>query len=47
MGFISAWQGFCSLQNSATEISDRQQSWGYEDGPWKGPGPPLLVAANF
>jgi hypothetical protein len=20
---------------------------GYEDGPWKGPGPPLLVAADF
>ena len=22
------------------KISDHQQSWGYEDGPWKGPGPP-------
>jgi hypothetical protein len=22
-------------------------SWGYEDGPWKAPGPPLLVAADF
>jgi hypothetical protein len=20
------------------EISDHQQSWGYEDDPWKGPG---------
>jgi hypothetical protein len=29
------------------EISDHLQSWGYEDGPWKGPGPPLLVAADF
>ena len=29
------------------EISDHQQSWGYEEGPWKGPGPPLLVAADF
>jgi hypothetical protein len=29
------------------KISDYQQSWGYEDGPWKGPGPPLLVAADF
>jgi len=29
------------------EISDHQRSWGYEDGPWKGPGPPLLVAADF
>ena len=29
------------------EISDHQQSWGYEDGPWKGPGPSLLVAADF
>ncbi|MCP4252602.1 MAG: hypothetical protein GY775_04170, partial [Candidatus Scalindua sp.] len=29
------------------EISDHQQSWGYEDGPWKGPGPPLLVAADY
>jgi hypothetical protein len=28
-------------------ISDHQQSWGYEDGPWKGPGLPLLVAADF
>jgi len=28
-------------------ISGHQQSWGYEDGPWKGPGPPLLVAADF
>ena len=28
-------------------ISDHQQSWGDEDGPWKGPGPPLLVAADF
>jgi hypothetical protein len=22
------------------KISDHQQSWGYEDGPWKGTGPP-------
>jgi len=22
-------------------------SWGYEDGPWKRPGPPLLVAADL
>jgi len=22
-------------------------SWGYEGGPWKGPGPPLLVTADF
>jgi len=29
------------------EISDHPQSWGYEDGPWKGPGPPLLVAADL
>ena len=29
------------------EIGDHQQNWGYEDGPWKGPGPPLLVAADF
>jgi len=28
-------------------ISDHHQNWGYEDGPWKGPGPPLLVAADF
>jgi hypothetical protein len=21
--------------------------WGYEDGPWKEPGPPLLGAADF
>jgi hypothetical protein len=29
------------------KISGHQQSWGYEDGPWMGPGPPLLVAADF
>jgi hypothetical protein len=31
------------------KISDNQArvSWGYEDGPWKSPEPPLLVAANF
>jgi len=29
------------------KISDHQQSWGYEDGPWKGPGPSLLVTADF
>jgi hypothetical protein len=28
-------------------ISDQQQSWGYEDGPWKGPEPPLLVTADY
>jgi hypothetical protein len=28
-------------------ISDHQKSWGYKDGPSKGPGaPPLLVAAD-
>ena len=30
-----------------TPISDHQQSWGYEDDPLKGPGPPLLAAADF
>ena len=29
------------------QISDHQQNWGYEDGPWKGPRPSLLVAADF
>ena len=29
------------------KISDHQQSWGYEDGSWKGPGPPLLGDADF
>ena len=29
------------------QISDHQQNWGYEDGPWKGPGPPLLGAADL
>jgi hypothetical protein len=28
-------------------ISDHQQSCGYEDGPWKGPGPSLLAPADF
>jgi len=31
----------------STEISDHQQSWGYEDGPWKGPEPALLVVADL
>ena len=31
----------------SAKISDHQQSWGYEDGPWKGPRPSLLVAADF
>jgi hypothetical protein len=36
-----------SKRYCTAEISDHQQSWGYEDGPWKGPGPPLLVAADL
>jgi hypothetical protein len=35
------------MNQTGSEISDHQQSWGYEDGPWKGPGPPLLGAADF
>jgi len=35
------------MLNIVPQISDHQQSWGYEDGPWKGPGPPLLVAADL
>ena len=35
----------------AIRISDHQQSWRYEDGPWKGPGPPcglpLIFKKNF
>ena len=34
-------------RDNRRQISDHQQSWGYEDGPWKGPGPPLLVAADL
>ena len=29
------------------KISDHQQSWEYEDSPWKGLRPPLLVVADF
>jgi hypothetical protein len=29
------------------KINGHQLSWGYEDGPWKGPGPPLLAASDF
>jgi len=39
------WKPFFMVLS--TKISDHQQSWGYADGPWKGPGPPLLVAADF
>jgi len=38
---------FSQLKLQPFKISDHQQSWGYEDDPWKGPGPPLLVAADF
>jgi hypothetical protein len=31
----------------AGQISDHHQSWGYEDGPWKGPRPALLVPLIF
>ena len=27
--------------------NQRSQAGGYEDRPWKEPGPPLLVAADF
>jgi hypothetical protein len=45
----------CSLQEipifsylpDSYKISDHHHSLGYEDGPWKGPGPPLLVVADF
>jgi hypothetical protein len=37
----------CPEQGRIDEISDHQRSWGYEDGPWKGPEPPLLVAADL
>jgi hypothetical protein len=33
-----------------TRYSQNQRppaSWGYEDGPWQGPGPPLLGAADL
>ena len=35
------------LSDMHLSISDHQQSWEYEDGPWKGPRPSLLVAADF
>jgi hypothetical protein len=35
------------INPGANQISDHQQSWGYEEGPSKGPGPSLLVAADF
>ena len=40
-------QKLVGFKSAYAWISDHQQSWGYEDGPWKGPGPPLLVAADF
>ena len=39
--------GTGSSEVATTGISDHHRSWGYEDGPWKGPEPPLLVAADF
>jgi hypothetical protein len=42
-GFLSILKVF----RGRPAISDHRQSWGYEDGPWKRPGPPLLVIADF
>ena len=39
--------GGVSENRRSEVISDHQQSWGYEDGPWKGPGPALLMAADL
>jgi hypothetical protein len=36
----------CKIQVISLKISDHLQSWGYEDDPWKGPEPPLLMAAD-
>ena len=45
---IFSWYGVAQGNHfTSCKISDHQQSWGYEEGPWKGPGPPLLVAADF
>ncbi|MGD1975703.1 MAG: hypothetical protein PVG73_16665, partial [Desulfobacterales bacterium] len=35
------------LMQMAMEISDHHPSWGYEDGPLKEPGPPLLVTGHL
>jgi len=35
------------MSAASVKISDPPQSWRYEDGPWKGPGPPLLAAADL
>jgi hypothetical protein len=40
-------QGAVWPEPGQKQISDHQQSWGYEDGPLKRPGPPLLVAADL
>jgi len=32
---------------SQRKISDHQQSWACEEGPWKGPGLALLVIADL
>jgi len=45
---IFSWYGVAQGNHfTSCKISDHQQSWGYEEGPWKGPGPPLLVAVDF
>jgi hypothetical protein len=45
----SSYKGYFNLLSmmELSKISDHQQSWGYEDGPWKGTGPHLLGAADF
>jgi hypothetical protein len=49
IGIESCQSSFMNLSQKDLngKISDHQQSWGYEDGPWKGPGPPLPVAADL
>jgi len=44
---MECWRNEKKPKQRIPEISDHQQNWGYEDGPWKGPGPPLLVAADL
>jgi len=41
------WKNSLNNLNFSSQISDHQQSWGVEDGPWKEPESPLLVAADF
>jgi ABC-type multidrug transport system ATPase subunit len=46
-GVLKPQQGQIEILGRPNRNQPPPPSWGYEDGPWKGPGPPLLAVADF